>query len=409
MKYLIKQPTYYKEFKCDGVNCEDSCCMGWNIWIDKKHYDKLRNLKNKELKYEIKNSIKRYKKEDKSFDHYAEMQINKLGQCPFLTKDKLCNIQLNCSEDMLPNVCRIYPREVNLVNKDIERSISVSCPIAAEMILFDKDGIKFEEVYGENEFKNIFNGIYNIYNENNYLEDLRTFSIQIMKSRDYEIWERLIILGMFIERIDKLIADKNFYEIRNVIEVFTNLIVSGAMKDVLQDMPTNIDVQIKLLKEILDERFLLSSNIDNKDRYMQSFMEAINALGYDEEYTFERVKLNYNKFFEEYMKNYLIEKDYVFENLIVNHIFKKVFPFEGDKTPWSNYVMIILHYSLIKMLLTGLMAYHKENFNDKITLKLIQSFERNFEHNSLFKEHIYNLITKNNFDTMAYMAILIKN
>ena len=28
-------PRYFEEFKCIGGKCEDSCCIGWNIDIDK--------------------------------------------------------------------------------------------------------------------------------------------------------------------------------------------------------------------------------------------------------------------------------------------------------------------------------------------------------------------------------------
>ena len=31
----MRYPRYFKEFKCIGGNCEDSCCIGWDIDIDK--------------------------------------------------------------------------------------------------------------------------------------------------------------------------------------------------------------------------------------------------------------------------------------------------------------------------------------------------------------------------------------
>ena len=43
-------PEYIKDFKCVGTNCIDSCCIGWDIEIDKKTYKKYENSSNKEIK-----------------------------------------------------------------------------------------------------------------------------------------------------------------------------------------------------------------------------------------------------------------------------------------------------------------------------------------------------------------------
>ena len=29
-------PKYVEKFKCIGGECEDNCCMGWDIDVDKK-------------------------------------------------------------------------------------------------------------------------------------------------------------------------------------------------------------------------------------------------------------------------------------------------------------------------------------------------------------------------------------
>ena len=34
MLYVI--PDYYKEFKCVADQCEDTCCAGWQIVIDRR-------------------------------------------------------------------------------------------------------------------------------------------------------------------------------------------------------------------------------------------------------------------------------------------------------------------------------------------------------------------------------------
>ncbi|WXR62260.1 hypothetical protein WG909_03245 [Peptostreptococcaceae bacterium AGR-M142] len=31
-------PTYFKDFRCIGASCEDTCCKGWDVFVDKNAY-----------------------------------------------------------------------------------------------------------------------------------------------------------------------------------------------------------------------------------------------------------------------------------------------------------------------------------------------------------------------------------
>ena len=52
MEKLIrkKYPKYLKEFKCIGGECEDSCCIGWDIDIDKITFRQYYKVKDQEMK-----------------------------------------------------------------------------------------------------------------------------------------------------------------------------------------------------------------------------------------------------------------------------------------------------------------------------------------------------------------------
>ncbi|KGN03423.1 hypothetical protein Z969_00175 [Clostridium novyi A str. 4570] len=139
-----------------------------------------------------------------------------------------------------------------------------------------------------------------------------------------------------------------------------------------------------------------------------AFFEFIEGMGYKEGFDFNTVKLRYKKYFEQYTETYLKDKSYIFENLIVNYMFSSMFPLGNYDNLFDNYFMMVLKYALIEVLLIGLQGYYKEDFQDKITLKLIQSFEKNIGHNATMKSHIYKLIKNNKFNNMAYACLLIK-
>ncbi|MCH3023273.1 lysine-N-methylase, partial [Listeria monocytogenes] len=90
----------------------------------------------------------------------------------------------------------------------------------------------------------------------------------------------------------------------------------------------------------------------------------------------ERYADAYKKHYEPFMN----EHEYMLENYLVNHVFKNLFPFTGEKDLFDAYVMLVMHYSLIKMHLIGMAGFHRTLTVDLI-VKLIQSFAKTVEHN----------------------------
>ena len=49
----MRYPTYLKEFKCIGGECKDSCCIGWDIDIDKITFRQYYKVQDKEMKTHV--------------------------------------------------------------------------------------------------------------------------------------------------------------------------------------------------------------------------------------------------------------------------------------------------------------------------------------------------------------------
>ena len=58
---IIHYPGYYKKFRCLAGECPDTCCIGWEIIVDReteKTYQKLRKGKS-ELAERLRRSVRR--------------------------------------------------------------------------------------------------------------------------------------------------------------------------------------------------------------------------------------------------------------------------------------------------------------------------------------------------------------
>ncbi|MFD0770393.1 flagellin lysine-N-methylase [Bacillus sp. CGMCC 1.60114] len=402
-------PHYMQQFSCIGSECEDSCCIGWRVDVDEDIYKKYQKSRDLELKPLFKKNVTR-QRSNSSSTSYAKIKMEKGGRCSFLSEENLCKVQLNLGEEYLSNTCTVYPRSINSINGVIEKSATMSCPEAARLALLNPNGIEFDEIEEPASTrgfigKHVKTDALQIANKpQKHFWELRIFSIQVIQDRSYTLAERLIILGMFYQKVQKQIDQGDVHGIPNAIAQFTNGMSNQGMKEQLDKIPTQLALQMKLCKELVDYR--VSQSITNQ-RYLDCLKEMLEGIQYTEEATVEEVTAYYKKAYEEFYEPFMTEHEYILENYLVNYVFKNLFPL-GHKTLFNDYVMLVIHYSMIKLHLIGMAGFHKELTTD-LVIKLIQSFAKTVEHNNVYLKRIFDLLNANELTTMAYMAILVKN
>ena len=135
-------PDYYKNFICKGGDCRDSCCVGWKVTIPMDQYFLLHGINcNKKVKEKI----------DRTFrpilhgnpERYAEIVHTMDGDCPLHKLDGYCLLHETCGEEVLPWVCRYYPRGPR-IDYAIEASCANSCEKTLELLFRNEEKITFE-------------------------------------------------------------------------------------------------------------------------------------------------------------------------------------------------------------------------------------------------------------------------
>ncbi len=162
---------------------------------------------------------------------------------------------------------------------------------------------------------------------------------------------------------------------------------------------------MELVKEMADQRFL--QGVTNQ-RYKDCYKEMLIGLKYITGTPFSEVAETYPEIYQTFYKPFMDEHEYILENYLVNYVYKNLFPFSGFPALFDNYVILVIYYAIIKLHLIGMSGFYK-GLNTDLAIKLIQSFSKTVEHNKLFVKGLFDLLKKNDFTTMAYMTILIKN
>jgi lysine-N-methylase len=406
----VFMPSYMQEFHCIGPACEDSCCIGWRVDIDQEAYKKYTKIQDKELKSIVESSVKK-NKSNRNPESYARIKMLPNQQCAFLSPEKMCKIQLKYGESYLSNTCALYPRHINEVSSGAEKSATMSCPEAARLALLNPEGIKFLEVAEPAEVR--YRPQRTLHTESvpfikkaqQYFWEIRTFILQLLQYRAVSLDDRLILLGSFCQKLQEHIDNKTVDAIPSLFSYYVNWLEDDASRESLSNIPPNYGIQMQLIKEILDERLALGVN---NQRYIECVNEMLQGLHYIQGINIEEIMHQYASAYSQYYQPFIDRHGYIMENYLVNYVFKNLFPFGESLSVFEEYVLLIVHYSLIKLHLIGMSAYHHGLTTD-IVIKLIQSLAKTVEHNPQYLRCIRELLKKNEVTNLAYMVVLIKN
>lgn len=135
-----RKPHYYDKFSCTAEQCPDTCCAGWQIVIDENSLEKYSDVSG-DFGIRLLNSINW---REEIFEQYEK-------RCSFLNAENLCDIYKELGADALCDTCRLYPRHIEEFENLREFSLSLSCPVAAKMILQCQEPVRFLEEEDEKE------------------------------------------------------------------------------------------------------------------------------------------------------------------------------------------------------------------------------------------------------------------
>lgn len=403
MKKIIKllHPSYLDEFKCIGGECEDNCCVGWDVDIDKITFKQYSEIDDNEIKVVIKDNVFENKNCTNENADYGKVKLNKEKRCPFLNDKNYCNIQCKLGENYLSKVCTSFPRIINKIDDQYEMSLDVACPEAARLILSKEEGLELAE--SEKIFnKYIINDEIetNLDEESwlNYFKEIRGFSIKIIKDRNFTLSERLYILGDFIENLEYV-----DYETDDVNEFIKEYDVALARNSYKKDN-LNYIFQVSFLNNMIKSLDIVNE-IDSETfkRYTRQVLNGINA---KDNYDIEKNADKYIYEFEYYIEKYVNENDYIFENYLVNFMYNNLFPFSEGEYMFDAYIMLLIRYSLMRFYLIGMHLDNQIDSRENI-IKFIQVFAKAIEHDKNYLEEILEYIKENEFDNMEFASMIL--
>lgn len=207
MRYI--KPDYYDKFKCVAGDCPDTCCAGWQIVIDEESLEKYGEVDGA-FGRRLVNSI--------DWQEGCFFQYDR--RCTFLNEDNLCDLYTALGSDALCNTCKNYPRHTEEYEGLRELSLSLSCPIAAEIILSQEKFPEFAEYEDDREeelaeeFEDFDLLMFT------QLEDARTAVLKHLRQGKASLEEKMEYYLQFAGDMQACIDAGEYFEVDTVIRNF---------------------------------------------------------------------------------------------------------------------------------------------------------------------------------------------
>ena len=405
------RPQYARAFRCIGPACEDDCCHGWGVSVDRVTYEGYQLIPAESLLRPVMEAHLELLPEPRSERLHAQILLNQTGACPFLNEERWCKIQLELGAESLSQTCAGYPRVENAFDGVVEQTLQLSCPEAARLVLLrDWDEVgEAEELDAD--------GASGIHDPPGYEETpfgaMRRFLILLLRNRKYPLWQRLFVMGVFSNRLSGLLAGGHDDRIAKLLVDYETIVADGRLGPAMAGIVAQPEMQLAVVLRLVDMRM---GRVLSSLRFLECTKDFLDGIKYRPGRAVAELVQNYSEAYECWYAPFLWRHPHLLENYLLNHVFKSGFPYSASQQPAekgrscsAGYLELATHFALIKGLLIGMAGLHRAALGPDHVVKLVQSYGRMVEHHAQFVREVVAFVGEQTGGNAAGMAMLLRN
>ncbi len=406
----LLRPRYAEDFRCIGPACEDTCCSGWAVYIDRQTYDKYQALPPSPLRILLDTHVQRTSETSNPDAPFATIQMSPSGACPMHNADKLCQIQAEKGASYLSHTCSTFPRRDDIVDSLKETTLSLSCPEAARLVLSSTQRLTSS---GGRKCM--------VWEEHppaplpliSYFWPIREFIVDLLRNRDYLLWQRLFLLGSFCRRLEAVAHGQVEGGFPALESAFSAAIAAGSLRDSIDTIPPNHTLQLDLVLQLANSP--LVSRITSP-RLVECLNAFRSGVGQDRSSNLVEQAAEYATAYDRFYAPFFAQHPHILENLLVNRILRSKLPLAPQfvqstdaPEPARQFALLAVEFALIKGLLIGVAGHHREAFCIDHVVHTVQVVSKHFEHNILFVSHALELLAARGLDNPHGHTMLLRN
>ena len=421
MPTRILEPRHFAGFHCIGADCEDTCCDGWAVPVDKAAYQKFRDCPDPEWRASFEKLVS-IRPANPTDQDYARIRLDSTT-CPFLSEG-LCSIHKNLGEDYLPSICARFPRVWNLVDQVLEVSLDLGCPEAARVALLDPEPVRFQEKPADGrDYRSASDGFVDTSRASHpgkpyrHFTPVRAFVVRLLQSRLIPLWKRLLILGFFCDKLQQMASGEEELQIPEMIRAYDEAYKTGSFDATLDQFSSQSSLRLETVVELIIAR--ISSDFTNR-RFLQSYQEFMDGLQWGPDSTMEQIISRYYAARTQHFAAFMASHGYMLEHYLVNYVGRALFPFGPQESTsalglrhirrsiYDEFMLMAVQYAIVETLLVGLAGLYKNAFAVEHVIRVIYTATRTFEHSLTFSDRIMQALEEKGLKSVSGAAVLIK-
>jgi lysine-N-methylase len=277
-------PRYMTRFACIGGACEEHCCSGWDITVDKEHHREIRRAMSatEAGRAAFDAGVKRveHAREPGKFALFVLKEPD--ARCSFLAEDRLCSLQRDHGEKLLPDTCATFPRRPTVVGRRFEMSGSLSCPEVARLALLSPDAMELDDIDPTAVPRRTLHAALRSDDPDTYarsLDEVRATLVTILQS-DAPLSTRLATLVALADALQGWFARGAKFDPQRLtatLATFKNPQVAKAMEQGLASIQVPESIAMRLVVRALASRARYS--LGSLSRHIQDALDAYGVKG----------------------------------------------------------------------------------------------------------------------------------
>jgi len=421
--------AYTEGFRCIGRECEDTCCRGWSVPIDRAAYERYQGLPASPLRTLIVANVARNRTESASDSSqtvsgngtaFAQMCLNGDNQCPLLTSDRLCRIHAELGEGMLGSACATYPRIVHEFGDVEEVALALSCPEAARLVLLNPMLLESELLTAE---PAVPRGEPDRREEGGRNPDgpalpgdfqrIRASVLGLVQMSSYPLWQRLFLIGLLCRRLDAIERGELKKSVPEFLGDFEAAVGAGSLRPAMETLPVDRTAQLDVVLRLAG-MLLRRSNVS--PRFAECAQAFAAGIGNGPGATLESLTKQYTRAHDLWYEPFFRHHPHMLENYLVNTILRCRFPFGSEAAGagagprrTQEFATLVAQFALLRGLLIGVAGFHGATFSTAHVVSTVQSAAKHFEHHPEFLKLSHELLLESRMDGARGMAILMRN
>ena len=350
----------------------------------------------------------------------AFAKLKEDGFCPFLDTKGWCEIHKQVGHKALSKTCQNYPKSMFMFGNQIEASISISCPSAAETVLLDPSAFTFSQ--SEERLQNLNRIALGGYTDETlpaWMPILRDFCFSVILFDQIPLEHRLFAMGMSLKQGEKHL--ENPVRLQEFLATAEEMTADGSFSEMYNNLSNNQEFKWVMFAnqnfklDFESELYRNASKTPQSDQKQTRF-DQVRApiLELIEQQKKARVDVSDSKLFFEILASgqkkvdaYLSNHEHILINYILYYLFHNQFMFNHNKTPFQFFKIMIVDLFMQQTYLAGI-AEKQGELTQEWLIQLFQTYARRRQHDAYFVKNMEIQLAQSNTNGAGDIFTLLK-